>query len=73
MPVYDFRCPWCDYVQERNRSLEDTSPEICEHCGCEMDKLFSAPAIVFKGAGFYSTDKTVRKAVTKEIKSSKPH
>ena len=29
---------------------------ICPHCGGKLKKAFSAPAIQFKGSGFYTTD-----------------
>ena len=30
--------------------------EKCEHCGAPVRRVFSPPALIFKGSGFYITD-----------------
>jgi len=36
----------------------DEEPQVfCGQCGARMTKLFGTPWTVFKGNGFYSTDK----------------
>ncbi len=58
MPTYEFRCPDCGeiYNVDRPMSKIDGVTVTC-HCGAEMKRLFSRVGIIFKGAGFYSTDK----------------
>ena len=56
MPVYDYKCHICRKVIERKKSFYDDSAEICNKCGIEMTRQFSAPSVQFKGSGFYSTD-----------------
>jgi putative FmdB family regulatory protein len=51
MPAYDFRCEYCKEVIETN---QPDSPS-CGTCGNAMVRIWSAPAIQFKGTGFYST------------------
>ena len=36
--------------------FDDEPYTICSSCGGQLKKLISAPAIQFKGAGFYLTD-----------------
>ena len=51
MPLYDFKCEYCNEVIEIN---EPDSPP-CGTCGNAMKRIWSAPAVQFKGSGFYST------------------
>jgi len=36
--------------------MSDKPPQKCRKCGGRLDKIFSAPAIRFKGSGWYVTD-----------------
>jgi hypothetical protein len=36
--------------------MKERPLRICPHCGGKLKKAFSAPAIQFKGSGFYTTD-----------------
>jgi putative FmdB family regulatory protein len=38
------------------QSMSDAPLTICDVCGGELRKVFAAPAISFKGSGFYATD-----------------
>ena len=51
MPLYDFKCDYCTEVIEINEPV----PPSCGTCGNLMVRIWSAPAIQFKGSGFYST------------------
>ena len=56
MPLYEYQCTQCgERVEIIQRVSEAPVPE-CGKCGAEMKKLMSAPAIQFKGSGFYKTD-----------------
>lgn len=51
MPAaFDFRCLACDEVVE----LRTREPDPCA-CGGELRRVFSPPAVAFKGKGFYRT------------------
>jgi putative FmdB family regulatory protein len=51
MPLYDFKCECCLEVTEINEPV----PPACNTCGNTMMRIWSAPAVQFKGSGFYST------------------
>jgi len=56
MPLYDYRCHRCGEVFEVRQKFAD--PLLTEHeaCGGEVERLISAPALQFKGTGWYVTD-----------------
>lgn len=54
MPRYDFKCSICNSQVEFERSIGDEKYPIC--CNLSMERLWSAPAAIFNGNGFYSTD-----------------
>jgi putative FmdB family regulatory protein len=57
MPLYEFECEECTKRFERIQKFTDPTPDVCPHCGKgPVRKLFSSPAIQFKGSGFYITD-----------------
>jgi putative FmdB family regulatory protein len=56
MPTYDFRCPE-GHVFERFQPMSAPPPTGCEICGAgPVERVLHAPAVHFKGSGFYSTD-----------------
>lgn len=56
MPLYEYQCDRCDQRFEAIRKFSDPPVEKCPSCGGTVRKLFSSPAIQFKGSGFYITD-----------------
>jgi len=57
MPLYEFECESCGTRFEKIQKFTDPTPEVCPHCSKgPVKKLFSSPAIQFKGSGFYITD-----------------
>ena len=56
MPLYEYKCTACGDRVEILQKMNDPPHAICEQCGAAMKKLFSSPAIQFKGSGFYKTD-----------------
>ena len=56
MPLYEYQCDECSHRFEIIRKFSDPPVEKCPSCGGTIHKLQSAPAIQFKGAGFYVTD-----------------
>ena len=55
LPLYEYLCPKCGRF-ELIRKFSDAALTTCPTCGSEVQKLFSAPAIQFKGTGWYITD-----------------
>jgi len=55
LPLYEYLCPKCGRF-ELIRKFSDATVTTCPTCGSEVQKLLSAPAIQFKGTGWYITD-----------------
>ena len=56
MPLYEYLCSGCNQRIELIQNISDAPRTECPKCGGQMKKLVSAPAIQFKGSGFYKTD-----------------
>ena len=57
MPLYEYECGACGRRFELIRKFSDPPVEVCTLCGNgPVNRLFSSPAIQFKGSGFYITD-----------------
>jgi putative FmdB family regulatory protein len=56
MPIYEYDCAACGRRTEAIQNVGEKHLKICPHCGGALKKAFSAPAIQFKGSGFYITD-----------------
>jgi putative FmdB family regulatory protein len=55
VPLYEYQCAKCGRF-EVIRKFSDQPLSACPTCGQEIQKLLSAPAIQFKGTGWYITD-----------------
>ncbi len=56
MPLYEYRCTSCDYRFEKIQKVSDATETACPKCGGELVRPLSAPALQFKGAGWYIND-----------------
>jgi putative FmdB family regulatory protein len=57
MPVYTYRCESCGVQFERQQPFDDAPLKVCPECRKRsLKRVISPVGIVFKGAGFYSTD-----------------
>jgi putative FmdB family regulatory protein len=56
MPTYEYTCRDCGHTFDIVQKMADDSLTICPRCGGRLRKVFAAPAIAFKGSGFYATD-----------------
>jgi putative FmdB family regulatory protein len=56
MPIYEYRCEQCGHLVDLIQKRTDPPLETCSKCGGSMKKLLAAPALQFKGSGFYITD-----------------
>jgi len=55
VPLYEYQCPDCGRF-ERIQKFSDATLTECPTCGQAVQRLPSAPAIQFKGTGWYITD-----------------
>lgn len=56
MPIYEYECEKCHHRFEIMQRFSDRPLKKCDKCGAPIYKILSAPALVFKGAGWYVTD-----------------
>ena len=56
MPIYEYKCNSCGKKFEKIEKFSDAPLETHEDCGGPVERLLSAPALQFKGTGWYVTD-----------------
>ena len=56
MPTYEYVCKKCGENFDIHQSFSDKPLKKHDACGGELQKVFHARGIVFKGGGFYATD-----------------
>jgi putative FmdB family regulatory protein len=56
LPLYEYRCLKCKRHTEKIENLNGPHLKKCPHCGGKMESVITAPAIQFKGSGWYVTD-----------------
>ena len=62
MPIYEYECRKCNAHTEVMQKVSDKPLTKCRKCGGRLEKLLSAPAIQFKGSGWYVTDYAGKKS-----------
>lgn len=56
MPNYEYQCDKCGEHFEVIQKFTDDALTVHEKCGGPVHRLLSAPALQFKGSGWYVTD-----------------
>jgi putative FmdB family regulatory protein len=56
MPLYEYQCKKCGHRFERIQKFSDKPVKKCPECGGPVEQTISAPAVQFKGSGWYVTD-----------------
>ncbi len=56
MPLYEYRCTNCGERIEILQHVGEGPPRECPHCAGHRETVLSAPALQFKGSGWYVTD-----------------
>ncbi len=54
MPLYEYKCIACQKLIEKIQKFSDPEITTCRHCGGTLERVVSAPAIAFKGGGWYA-------------------
>lgn len=56
MPLYEYQCKKCKHRFEKIQKFSDRPVKKCPECGGPVEQLLHAPAVQFKGSGWYVTD-----------------
>ena len=56
MPLYEYQCQKCSHRFEKIQKFSDKPVKKCPECGGQVEQTISAPAVQFKGSGWYVTD-----------------
>jgi putative FmdB family regulatory protein len=74
VPLYEYQCKKCGHRFERIQKFSDPLVKKCPECGAAVEQLLSAPAVQFKGSGWYVTDYARKSSApasdTKHLESS---
>ncbi|HSY68256.1 MAG TPA: zinc ribbon domain-containing protein [Edaphobacter sp.] len=54
MPLYEYECTTCHKHTEKIQKFSDPEITVCPHCGGQLERVISAPAVSFKGGGWYA-------------------
>lgn len=46
MVFYDFKCVVCGHVDEINRPMGVTTPDVCTKCGATSTRIYTVPTVV---------------------------
>jgi putative FmdB family regulatory protein len=56
MPLREYQCKKCKHRFEKIEKFSDKPLKKCPECGGPLEEVISAPAVQFKGSGWYVTD-----------------
>jgi putative FmdB family regulatory protein len=54
--LYEYKCRKCGHRFEKIESVSANTKKKCPQCGGKAERQIAAPAIQFKGSGWYVTD-----------------
>ena len=72
MPLYEYKCVKCGHRFEKIESVTAPETKKCPKCGAKAPRMASAPAIQFKGSGWYVTDYAGKSSAAKSGENSAP-
>ncbi|HZQ24680.1 MAG TPA: zinc ribbon domain-containing protein [Terriglobales bacterium] len=65
MPLYEYQCKKCGHRFEKIQKFSDPKVKKCPECGAGgVEQVISAPAVQFKGSGWYVTDYARKSSAT---------
>ena len=71
MPLYEYQCKKCGHRFEKIQRFSDKPVKKCPECGGPVEQVISAPAVQFKGSGWYVTDYAKKSHVSSSESGSK--
>ena len=54
MPLYEYECTACHRRTEKIQKFSDPEITVCPYCNGHLERVLSAPAVSFKGGGWYA-------------------
>ncbi len=69
MPLYEYKCLKCDRHTDKIEPVAGPHLKKCPHCGGKVESVITAPAIKFKGSGWYVNDYAAKPAGGESKKS----
>jgi putative FmdB family regulatory protein len=66
MPTYEYLCQSCGKRFEAWQKISDDPIRTCPDCASEVHRVIYPVGLMFKGAGFYSTDNRGSSAAASE-------
>ena len=54
MPLYEYECTACHRRTEKIQKFSDPEITVCPYCNGPLERVISAPAVSFKGGGWYA-------------------
>jgi putative FmdB family regulatory protein len=70
MPLYEYECTQCHERTEKIQKFSDPEITVCPHCSGHLERVISAPAVTFKGGGWYADGYGNPKPKSTDSKSS---
>lgn len=70
MPIYEYRCTKGHSFEVLQRMVDEPLA-ACEQCGAPAERVLHAPAVHFKGSGFYNTDYGTKKRAREKSAEAK--
>lgn len=70
MPLYEYQCKKCKHRFEKIQKFSDKMLKKCPECGGPIEQMISAPAVQFKGSGWYVTDYAKKSSASHATPSS---
>jgi putative FmdB family regulatory protein len=62
LPLYEYKCVKCGHRFEKIEGIAASETKACPKCGAKAKRMITAPAIQFKGSGWYVTDYASKKS-----------
>jgi putative FmdB family regulatory protein len=56
VPLYEYKCLKCGRHTDKIEPVAGPHLKKCPHCGGKVESVITAPAIKFKGSGWYVND-----------------
>jgi putative FmdB family regulatory protein len=72
VPLYEYACLKCGRHTDKIESVSGPHLKKCPHCGGRVESVITAPAIKFKGSGWYVTDYAGKSALGESPEKSDP-